>query len=97
MNTLAREYDAGEGEPTPHSGRPPNATFPTWLWAIVISIVIAAFGGIYNLSQTVGAVNDKLDRNCRIIVTLEQDIRFHVVTTEHGGRKPFAPFPEVSC
>lgn len=65
--------------------------------ASVVGILVVLLGGVYNLSNSVSAVNGKLDRNCQILVTLDQDIRFHALS--ETGVKPaqFAPFPKASC
>jgi hypothetical protein len=73
------------------------------VWGIATTIFLAAFGGVYSLAQSMSEVNAKLDRNCRILVQLDQDIRLHVLSE---GQRDLPPgvrrgtldvFPNVSC
>lgn len=67
----------------------------------MVTVILAGFGGIYSLAQSVATVNQKLDRNCRILVTLDQDIRLHALSDRDIVRRVhadgFAQFPNVSC
>ena len=68
---------------------------PTWVTALLITFSLAVLGGVFNAALEIGQVNDKLDRNCRILVQLDQDIRFHATVRPH--QQNLQPFPEVSC
>lgn len=46
------------------------------------AIIITLIGGSLSLGQSVGSIGDKLDRNCRILSTINADVRFLIV--EHS-------------
>ena len=57
------------------------------LWGSVGLAFLALFGFIYSVGQSVSDVNQRLDRNCRIIILglndLEADI--NLLTLEHSA------------
>ena len=72
------------------------------LWGVVITIVLAGFGGVYSIAQSVSEIKTKLDRNCGYIKDISIGLRLQALTEErlrdargHGATVPF--FPDVAC
>ncbi len=74
--------------------------------AVVVTVVLAMFGGIYSLAQSVSEVNTKLDRNCAILKDISLGLRLHDIrefnllqNVPHGARNgvAFGSFPNVTC
>lgn len=65
------------------------------LWAIAVTVILAGFGGIYSLAQSVGEVNHKLDRNCGYIRDISIGLQLHEAVTDGDTRRPV--FPDVRC
>ena len=58
---------------------------PTWVWAIIATVVLAGFGAIWSLAQTAGDIEAQLETNCRFIEQLDQDVRLLIVLDESAG------------
>lgn len=48
----------------------------------VASLVVIVIGGVYRLANEVSTVNAELDRNCRILVTINADVRFQIIEAQ---------------
>lgn len=67
-------------------------------WGAGIAILVAVLGFVYSNGQAVSETNQKLDRNCRILIQLDQDIRLHILAERPPhGVGVLEGFPEVSC
>jgi hypothetical protein len=73
-------------------------------WGAIIAVVLTLIGGTVSVVTRVNQIDAALDRNCRILTTLDQDIRLHAISEGPRPHSPhdvpsttFAPFPKVSC
>ena len=61
--------------------------------ALEVQMHTALRNGQATLERVQTQIDIKLDRNCRILTQLDQDIRIHGLAATND----FPPFPEVSC
>ena len=108
--------EAGERGQTGDTGArgAQGATGIAWGTVPVVAAVLFALalaGAAVNVALQFGQLSDEIarngqaiERNCRFLATLDQDIRLHLIDPNahpaiSGERRyaPFADFPEVAC
>ena len=81
-------------------------------WVGILAVLISAAAILVSAVQGLQAVDQQLDRNCRLIVQLDRDIRLFLLAHEQEGsaqggvgsrgvppdvRNLLAPFDDLSC
>ncbi len=52
-------------------------------WAAVVAVGLTIAGGIYTTATTLSTLSEKSDRNCRLEVALDRDVRILVLLQAH--------------
>ena len=98
MIGLALGYSPGVAGTASRHGRQQSAGIA--LWGVLITVLIASFGGIWSLAQSVAEVNNKLDRNCGYLRDISIGLQLHEVERQSAGARIHAVptlFPSIRC
>lgn len=57
------------------------------LWGSIGLALLALLGGIYSTGATLSGIDEQLDRNCRVLVTIQANTRFLILASENSSTR----------